>query len=261
MLAFGALAAVPLAWFLAGKLHRFAYWIGRKTDAQVAALARDGWSVERLEAEPGVTLVGLSRAPRRPDAPWILFAPGNSSALLDGFQHELDQLLQGQDHGVAFFAYRGFDSSGGTPTPSALEADLALQWRWLRNRGVAAERIEIWGYSLGTVLATQLAAANCRAAETPRRLALLAAAERIPVMRAGYCGRFLTDDVFDVGAHAAAVSCPIVIVHGTADDALPIAGARALQARFGGRAQLHELPGRGHVDLWSDARAILFTAR
>lgn len=259
MLAFGALAAMPLAWFLAGKLHRFAYWIGRKTDAQVAALARDGWSVERLEVEPGVKLVGLVRAPRRPDAPWILFAPGNSSAQLDGFQHELDQLLQGQDHGVAFFAYRGFDASDGTPTPAALGADLERQWRWLRERGVAAERIEIWGYSLGTVLAANLAVAVRKHNETPRRVVLLAAAEHIPVMRAGCCGRFLPDDVFAIDERFRDI--PTVLVHGAEDDALPIAGARALQARCGTSATLHELPGRGHVDLWADARRILFTAR
>jgi hypothetical protein len=49
-----------------------------------------------------------------------------------------------------------------------------------------------------------------------------------------------------------------VIVHGTADDALPIAGARALQTAIGAKATLHELPGKGHVDLWADLRRLAF---
>jgi hypothetical protein len=39
-----------------------------------------------------------------------------------------------------------------------------------------------------------------------------------------------------------------VLVHGTIDDALPIAGARALQQKLGGTTRFVELAGKGHVD-------------
>lgn len=253
-------AAVPAAWYLAGKLHRFAYWIGRKTDAEVAALATDGWRVERLEVEPGVTLVGLGRPPVSAGAPWILFVPGNSQSILGGFRAELDALRQDRDLGWLFHAYRGFDASGGTPSPAALAADLRAQWRYLRGLGVPASRIEIWGYSLGAVLAAGLAADVADAGEQPARLVLLAAGERIPVMRAGLFGRFLPDDVYDATPALPRVTCPVVIVHGTADEALPIEGARAVHAALGTRSTLHELPGKGHFDVWQPARELLFTA-
>lgn len=261
LVSLAAIVALPVVWVLAGKLHRFAYWIGRKTDAQVAALATDGWQVERLQVADGVELVGLARPPRAADAPWILFAPGNSQAILDGFRAELDGMRQDRDVGMLFFAYRGFDASGGTPNPAVLAADLLVQWRHLRGRGVAAQRIEIWGYSLGAVLAAQLAAAVADANETPARLVLLAASERIPVMRAGLFGRFLPDDVFDTMPALDRIRCQVVIVHGEADDALPIAGARTVHARLGDRSTLHALPGKGHFDLWQPARERLFTGR
>ncbi len=255
LLAAAALVALPVVWFVAGKLHRFAYWIGDKSDAEVAALETNGWRVLRLDVAPGVTLAGLVREPQRAHAPWILFAPGNSSALLDGFQQALDEVRGGDDVGVVFFAYRGFDASGGTPSPAALAADLLQQWHHLRSRGIDAGRIEIWGYSLGSILATQLAAAVAATGEEPARLVLIAAGERIPVMQHGAFGRFLPDDVFDLSAALPAVTCPVVIVHGAADDALPVAGARAIAARLGARATLHEIAGKGHFDLWPDARA------
>lgn len=254
----GVLAMALLAFLAAPKLHRFAYWIGRRTDAEVQALATNGWRVDRLEVEPGIHLTGLVRPALANDARWILFVPGNSSGLLPGFRSELDQLRGQDDVGLAFWAYRGFEASDGVPGPLSLAADLLRQWARVRALGVPADRIEIWGYSLGTPLATQLAAALCARGEAPRRLVLAAASARIPVMRHGLLGRFLPDDVYDAGPAIAAVTCPVVLVHGTDDDALPIGEARALANAFGPRVQFHEVPGRGHVDLWQDLRRLAF---
>ncbi|MBL8754274.1 MAG: hypothetical protein JNK15_13310, partial [Planctomycetes bacterium] len=222
LLALAGLVAVPVAWFVAGKLHRFAYWIGRPTTAELQSLATDGWQLERLAVADDVVLAGLRRAPRASDPRWILFAPGNSQAILAGFRAELDRLFAGHDVGIAFFAYRGFDTSTGTPTPPALAADLLAQWRWLRRQGVPAERIEIWGYSLGTPLACQLAAAVADLGENPARLVLLAAGDVIPVMPHGLFGRFRPDDRYDALPSLDKIRCPVAIVHGEADDALPI---------------------------------------
>lgn len=256
---FGGLAAIGIcAFLLAPRLHRFAYWIARRTNAEVEALATQGWRVDRLEVEPGVHLAGLVRPPAAADARWILFVPGNSQALLTGFRSELDRLRGEADVGMAFWAYRGFEASEGVPSPTALAADLVRQWDRVRSFGVPAEHIEIWGYSLGTPLATQLAAALCARGEAPHRLVLAAASTRIPVMRHGPFGRFLPDDEYDATQAIPAVTCPVVIVHGSDDSALPIGEARTMANAFGPRAVLHEVPGRGHLDLWQDLRRLAF---
>lgn len=249
----GLLAA---AWLIAGRLHRFAYWIGARTEAELDALATDGWRRERLEVAPGIVLQGLSRPPQREDAPWLLFAPGNSEGLLPGFRSELDRVRGDADIGLLLFAWRGFDGSGGTPGPEALAADLLRQWDLLRGRGVAAQRIEIWGYSLGTPLALQLAAALADRGEAPRRVVLAAAAPLVAVMPFGPFGRFRADDHYDAGPALARVRGPVVIAHGTADDVLPLAGARELARALGDRATLHELPGRTHFDLWPELQRL-----
>jgi len=246
----GLLLIVALAWFAAPRLHRFAYWIDRKTEAEVDAMATGRWRVERLEVTPGVTLTGLVRDPAEPTGRWVLFVPGNSTALLDGFRAELESCVPA-DHGIAFFAYRGFEASGGTPTPADLLADLDKQWQLVRASNRSDVAPEVFGYSLGAVLAVQFTAQLCARGEAPSRLVLAAAGERIPIMRHGLFGRFLSDDVYDATAAAATVSCPVIIVHGADDDALPIATARSLRERIGDHATLHELPGKGHTDVWS----------
>lgn len=253
---FFVLTAVA-AWVLAKRLHQFAYWIARKDHAEIAAMATGGWSVQRLYVEPGVTLVGLVRPPRSADAPWLLFAPGNSSALLDGFRQVLDGLVGDRDLGLAFFAWRGFEASDGVPSPAGLRLDLHAAWRWLRDRGVPAERIELWGYSLGATVAAQVAAELADTGERPRRLGLIAVGERFTVMRTGLFGRFLPSHVYELTSTLPQLPAPIVIVHGSDDDALPIDGARRLAQQLGGRAVLHELPGKGHADLWPAAREVL----
>ncbi len=256
MLLVALVALLVAAWFVAGKLHRFAYWIGRKTDAEVQALATGGWRVDRLPVASDVTLVGLVRPPAGADARWILFVPGNSSALLEGFRSVLDDLRGGDDTGIAFWAYRGYDASTGTPSPAALADDLLLQWQHLKSLGAVPERTEVWGYSLGAVLAVQLVARLAAQGERPARLVLAAAGERIAIMPHGVFGRFRPDDVYDATVAIAEVDCPTVLVQGTDDDAVPIAEARRLAAALGNRATLHEVAGKGHLDLWHDVRRL-----
>jgi pimeloyl-ACP methyl ester carboxylesterase len=251
-----AAAAVLLAlcaFALAPRLHRFAYWIARKSGAQVQALARDGWRVDRFAPEPGVELVGLVRPPAGAGARWILFLPGNSNDLLAGFQQVLDPLRARGDVGLAFWAYRGFDASTGVPSPEALRADAGRCWRrLLAMPGVEPANVELWGYSLGSGLAVQLAAELCAQSAPPARVVLLSAYDRITVMRGGLLGRLQPGDVYDAMPAAPHITCDVVLVHGTADDALPLAGARALLRALGPRARLVELAGKGHADYLQD---------
>lgn len=256
VLVLAGVAILPVAWLLAGKAHRFAYWTGKKTDAQVTALATNGWVVDRLPVADGIELVGLVRPPKNPGARWLLFVPGNSTAILDGFQAVLDDLRGDDDVGLAFWGYRGFDASGGTPTPAALRSDLMPQWQRLQELGAKPERTEIWGYSLGSALAPHLAAALCQQKTPPQRLVLLATGMEIPVRPHGLLGRFGSSDIFEGASVASAVTCPVAIAQGSDDRAMPIASARELAQAFGTKVQ--EIPDRGHADLWPQARALLW---
>lgn len=256
LISIATLLALALAWWLAGKRHRFAYWIAKKDSLQVQALARDGWVVDRLKVAPEVDLVGLVRPPKNPASPWLLFVPGNSTAILDGFQQVLEDLRGEDDVGLAFWAYRGFDASTGTPSPQALIGDLPRQWQRLKELGARADRTEIWGYSLGSALAPHLAAAMCDAGESPKRLVLLATGVEIPVCPFGWFGRFQSSDRFEGHSVHARVTCPVVVANGSDDQAMPIEGAQELARIF--EARMLTFAGRSHLDLWPDVRRELW---
>lgn len=256
LLTLAVLVVLATTWLVAGKMHRFAYWIARKDAAQVQALAKDGWLIDRLQVAPDVELVGLVRPPKSPDARWLLFVPGNSTAMLDGFQAVLDDLRGDDDVGLAFWGYRGFDASGGTPTPAALAADLRVQWQRLQELGATPARTEVWGYSLGSTLAPHLVAHMCDAGQAPQRMVLLATGMKIPVRPFGWFGRFQSSDVYEGISQQDRVTCPVIVAQGSADDAMPIDGAKQLAKAFGARMLV--LEGRGHADLWTAARQELW---
>lgn len=247
-------------WLLAGKRHRFAYWIGRTTTHELRAQLPPDWQPIELDVAPDVRLVGLRRAPRTPDGRWILFLPGNSTSQLLGFRAVLDGLEPPPDRGFVLFAYRGFDASTGVPTPAALASDALAQWDFcVRELRIPPDRLEVWGYSLGGMLAVPLAAALQERGTPPRRLVLLATADRMTLRPQGLLGRFQAGDVYETTAAAAAITGDVVVLHGRRDDAVPIDQARRLQAAFGAAARVtfRELPAQDHLTVFDGARALL----
>jgi pimeloyl-ACP methyl ester carboxylesterase len=168
----------------------------------------------------------------------------------------LNDLRGDDDVGLAFWSYRGFYASDGTPTPEALKSDLAKQWQRLQELGATADRTEVWSYSLGSTFAPHLVADMCTANQAPQRLVLLATGIQIAGRPLGLLGRFKSSDIDEGVSAKARVTCPVTIAHGSADDAMQIYGAKKLAKTFGARMVV--LEGKGHIDLWQDARRELW---
>ena len=54
-------------------------------------------------------------------------------------------------------AWRGFNGNAGKPTEQGLYQDAKNAVRWLMNQGIREENIIIYGESLGTGVATEIA--------------------------------------------------------------------------------------------------------
>lgn len=55
---------------------------------------------------------------------------------------------------------------------------------------------------------------------------------------------------FDRAEHASALRCPLMVIHGDADEVCPVEDGRAIAAA--GRGAIEVIAGAGHNDLWSD---------
>ena len=140
--------------------------------------------------------------------------------------------------------YRGFGKSGGRPASAAqLNADAQLAYDFLRQR-FAEDRISVVGYSLGTGLASHLAAGN-----DPARLVLVAPYASLRAMKNIWFW-MVPDFIFkydlDNAADLARSRCPVTILHGDADRLIPYTMAEELHAVDSSRIELRLLDGVSH---------------
>ena len=107
-----------------------------------------GWLVPPLEPRAGATI--------------LVF---NGNAGHRGFRATLAAALRERGYGVLLFDYRGYGGNPGTPTEEGLAADARAARAFLLSRPeAAATRLVYFGESLGSGVATRLAAEHRPAA-------------------------------------------------------------------------------------------------
>ena len=137
--------------------------------------------------------------------------------------------------------YRGYGSSGGSPSESALVAD-ALQWF---DRVESNEKIYVFGRSLGSGVAVQLAARRAVAG-----LILVAPFDSlVEVGKRHY--PFLPVDWmlkhrFDSLALAPKITAPLLCMVAMDDEIIPVEHAKRLHDAWGGPKRWVALEGAGH---------------
>src|SRR6202023_3145061 len=93
--------------------------------------------------------------PARPGHPVILYFHGNGDFLAGFFGRFHDLIADGT--GVVALSYRGYAGSSGQPSEHGLLQDAAAAYAFAIAR-YSADRIVVWGFSLGTGVATAVAA-------------------------------------------------------------------------------------------------------
>ena len=145
-------------------------------------------------------------------------------------------------HGVLVASYRGYGGNPGSPSEAGLFAD-AEAWMAKARELAPGAKIYLFGHSLGGAVALEMAArhevAGVATLGTFARLA-----DQAPSIARG-----ILPDRFDNVAAIRRVSEPVLLLHGTEDDVVPIAAGEEL-ADASPNATLVRLTGAGHqVDL------------
>ena len=149
-------------------------------------------------------------------------------------------------YGVLSLAYRGYGGSSGSPSETALIADAKLAYDWLHGRGIEPRRIVLFGESLGTGVAVQVAA-NRPVAGVILDSAYSSIADvaqgRFPIVPIVP----LMSDRFDSMAHIGNVHAPLLMVHGTDDRVVPYVYGQRLFAAANQPKRMVTIEGGGHT--------------
>ncbi len=238
---------------------RFPYLSRPISDSAYAALAgKPGWAKAALEVAPGIQLNGLVRKPRSETAPWVLFYPGNDQSQLERGQSFLIRLGGEEDFGLAVFAYRGYDSSGGKSEHAALSADAPeILARLCARENIPPSRVHLAGFSIGGHFAVHAARGAAARGQRARSLTLLASVDDIVMFQPSPWAKLSPGEDYQTRPLLGEVPSPVLVLQGDADSALhgPAQG-RNIAAELAGRARYEELPGVDHVPLLADPRAL-----
>jgi len=226
-------------------LPRFPYAAQPLSDTDYLAMAsKPGWRAQRLSVAPGIELRGLLREPATSAGPWVLFFNGNSPHMLNEGQQMLDVLCAEHGWGGVVWAYRGFDSSNGTPDSGVLEDDAFKTYSaLLTEQKIHATAVHLIGFSLGTDLAAAVAANASQ--EPPASLTLLAPMTKL------YLGERtqLRLHRYETTKWLAGIASPTLVIHGARDATLNVENGRAVARALSSRATFLELPELGHYEL------------
>jgi len=190
--------------------------------------------------------------PARPDsaAVWVLVCHGNAGNLTLTKRQDFYARLRALGVGVLAFDYRGFgESEGRTPNEAGLYRDGQAAYDFLRKvRGVPANRIVLFGHSLGSGVAVDLAT-HAEAAglivEGAYTSVPNVGQERYPIFPV----RLIASNRFESIDKIERVSMPKLVLHATDDQIIPYQHGRTLYAKAKEPKQFVTLTG-GHEDAY-----------
>ena len=210
-----------------------------------------GLPVRRVEfaAEDGVRLVAWEIPAAPPDSSglWLLICHGNAGNISEFGRPQHYAGLRRLGVNLLAFDYRGYGESGGRPTEAGLYRDADAAYHYLRERrGVPAERIVVFGHSLGSAVAIDLASREPVAGlviEGAPTSVVDRGQELYPFVPV----RWIAASRFGSLEKIARVRAPKLFLHAVADEVIPVAHGRRLFAAAPEPKELVELRG-GHGD-------------
>lgn len=232
----------------------------RAVEEPAAALAlRQRLVAFRAPDSTRLTAWVISAANAGPDAPWVLISHGNYGSI--GYGGRPEFYARFRDLGVNLFAYdyRGFGASEGTPSEAGVYADAGAAYRYLTDSlGVPPSRIIIFGHSLGTGVAIELAR-HVPAAGLIVEDAYTSVANRgqevFPILPIHLIARNRFASIEKVGA----LRLPKLFLHAREDRTIPIEHGRKVFAAASEPKEWVVVEG-GHADAYRTDRAHYYGA-
>ena len=220
-------------------------------------LARAGLTGAReiaVETEDGLSLLAWLRPPDRADGLVLLHLHGNAGHI--GHRAHRMKAFESTGWGYLMLEYRGYGGNPGQVSETGLLTDARAALATLGRMGIPPERVLLWGESLGTNLATRLAAEAPVAAlllEAPYTSIATIASRRYPYVPVNTLLRDRFDSIAWIGRSRA----PVLVMHGARDRIVPVEMGRAMYAAAPDPKDLWIAAEGGHVDLLEAGAAVV----
>ena len=183
----------------------------------------------------------------RDGQPTVLFFHGNAGNVSHRDYRFREFMVRGW--GVFMLGYPGYGGSDGSPSESAFVEASMVAYEHLVDSGVAAGDIVLYGESIGSGVAVQLAArvdAMALVLEAPMASAVDVAGRHYPFLPVS----LLMKDRYLSTEHIENIDMPLLVMHGELDRIIPIESGRALFDRAREPKTFVPFEGGGHNDLY-----------
>ena len=156
-------------------------------------------------------------------------------------------------YGVLMFDYPSFGLSEGKASETNLYRSTARAIQWLKDQGLENNRFVLFGFSLGSAAACEVAAHPDEYALAPNKLILEApfASAEVMIQDAALLsmpGSFLVDLKIDNATEIKKISVPLLWIHGEDDSFLSVKshGQPVYDNKLNGYKDAYLVPGGGH---------------
>jgi fermentation-respiration switch protein FrsA (DUF1100 family) len=190
------------------------------------ALGLNGVMELELPTPDGERLV-VWYAPAQEGQPTLFYLHGNAGALV----HRAGRvrLYRANGYGVFMHSYRGFSGSSGTPSETKIVTDALMAYDELKRLGPDDSEIIVYGESLGSAVAVQVAANRNPGGlvlESPFSSAVDVGSYLYPYLPVF----LLLRDRFDSLRYIGKIKAPLLVIHGEDDRIIPARFGRKLFA-------------------------------
>lgn len=201
-----------------------------------------------VRTQDNLVVTGWYAPATRPDAATIILFHGNAGTL--AHRAHKARILLDAGYGVYLAGYRGYGGNPGRPSEAGLYADARAALGWLFTRGIPEGHLAVYGESLGTGVAVQMAIEHAELGA----LILEAPFTRLPDLAPPYLlpgfADMLMVDRYDSLGKLPDVRARLLILHGEHDGVVPVAMGRQMFAAATGEKEAAFLAQAGHNDLW-----------
>jgi fermentation-respiration switch protein FrsA (DUF1100 family) len=243
IIALGTYAILVLIMYLAQR--HFTYFPDR-TRYDPASVGLPDFEEIQIETADGLSLIAWYKAAAE-GRPTILLFQGNAGNIAN--RNFKARAFADRGYGMLMPNYRGYGGSDGSPSEAGLQEDGRAAVRYLADAGVPPEEIVLYGESLGSGVSVALAESIDVAAlvlEAPYTSLPDVASSAYPWLPV----RFLMKDRFASIESIGKVKAPLLVVHGSEDEVIPVALGQELFEAANEPKRLVIISGAHHNDIF-----------